>query len=599
MTELGPYAAALALAASAWGGFIALTRWWDEPEFRASSRRAGAAAAVLLGLAAAGLAWAAWTTDVRYRFVIPFTQTPGSVTERVASLLSAGPRFLLFLAVFSAFGCRVARLEGSAAMRRRRWMLLHALTLAGLLGAWVATDPWSGGGGGSVFVTPESLEPGAVLAGYLRIAAVAAFGAVFLLLWSGPREIRQDGGLLHRPYVWGAWAWLFLTASILSDYAVVEGRAPTLVSLGWVTRSAAVPWLVGLAFLHAAGLGRRRPRGNLTATALGVALFPLALPLLADAGGRWPWIAGGAGALALALGSAFRADVAESPSPWASLWSRDRVAVGAAIVLAGAGALALGALFADGTLPVALWGALAGLGTLAAALSFVFPAVRGRPQRVALRALPFALVGFVVALLSSFASGDLWFGVGCALAALSLGVAGREILSARPGRSGLWLAGAALAHTGLAVVFIGWAAARLGGQTTAALQPGGLVAAEVPFVGSVQVRYLGLSLYRGPTADKWAASVEVEGPSGRSLRRAEQWAVPGRGEMYHVPATVNAPSGSVDVDLAEILSGRAEHVRLAVTVRPLAGAFWIGALLIAMGAALGLAASTPRGRPSP
>jgi hypothetical protein len=543
VTELGPYAVAVAAASLAWGGFVALVRGWEQPGFRVSCRRAGYAAAALLALAVAGLAWAAWTSDVRYGFVVPFTHGSGSVAHRLASLLAPGPRFLLFVTAFAAFGAFTGRIEGPGDSTRRHWALLHVLVLVGLLATWAAASPWRGASETNLIVGPESLEPFAILAGYLRLVATALFGVLFLLLWSG---------------------------------------------------------LLGLGFLHSAGLGRRRPQGNLTAITLGVTLFPMALPLLADGGGSWPWIAGAVGALAFALGAAFRAERGVAPRRWTSVWSRDAVTTLAALVLAGAGALALGALFAGGSLPAALWGALAGVGALAAGVSFVFPAVQGSPQRVALRLWPFLLLGFAVAVVASFTSGDVWFGVGCAITAFTLTLAGREILSARPGRAGLWLGGAALAHTGLAILFAGFAAGRLGSQTSAAVQPGGLVVAEVPFVGRVQVRYLGLSLYRSPLSDKWAAAVEVQGPAGDTeLLRAEQWLVPGLGELYHVPATTRSLQGSVDVDLAEIISGRAEHVRLQMTVRPLAGAFWLGALLFVLGTLFGIASARTRPEGSP
>lgn len=600
MTELGPYALALAAAALAWGAFVALIRGWEQPGFRVSCRRAGYAAAALLMLAVAGLAWAAWTSDVRYGFLVPFTHASDSIPHRLASLLARGPRFLLFLTAFAGFGAFAGRVDGPGPSTRRHWALLHVLVLVGLLATWSAASPWRGASEANLMVAPESLEPGAVLAGYLRLVAAALFGVVFLLVWSGPAQIRGEGVALRRPYVWGAWGWLALSGSILSDYAAVEARAPTFLALGQVAWAPAVAWLLGLGFLHAAGLGRRRPQGSLTAITLGVTLFPLALPLLADGGGPWPWIAGAVGAMAFALGAAFRAESGVTPRRWTSAWSRDAVATLAALVLAGAGALALGALFAGGSLPPALWGALAGVGALAAGLSFVFPAVQGSPQRVALRLGPFLLVGFAVAVVASFTSGDLWFGVGCAITAFNLTLAGREILSARPGRAGLWLGGAALAHTGLAILFAGFAAGRLGSQTSAAVQPGGLIVAEVPFVGRVQVRYLGLSLYRSPLSDKWAAAVEVQGPGGDTeLLRAEQWLVPGRGELYHVPATSRSVQGSVDVDLAEIISGRAEHVRLQMTVRPLAGAFWLGALLFVLGVLCGMASARTRPEGSP
>lgn len=600
MTELGPYAVALAAGSLAWGGFLALVRGWEQPAFRVSCRRAGYAAAALLVLAVAGLAWAAWTSDVRYGFLVPFTHGSDSIAHRLAALLAPGPRFLLFVTAFTALGAFSGRVEGPGGSTRRHWSLLHALALVGLLATWGVASPWRGASEVNLIVGPESLEPGAILAGYLRIVAAALFAVVFLLVWSGPAELRTQGIALRRPYVWGAWGWLALSGSILSDYAAVESRAPTVVALGQVAWAPAVAWLLGLGFLHAAGLGRRRPQGSLTSITLGVTLFPLALPLLADGGGPWPWIAGAMGAMAFALAAAFRAEGGVAPRRWTSAWSRDAVAHLAAFALAGAGALALGALFAGGSLPPALWGALAGAGALAAGLGFVFPAVQGQPQRAALRLWPFLLLGFAVAVVASFASGDLWFGVACAITAFNLTLAGREILSARPGRAGLWLGGAALAHTGLAILFAGFAAGRLGSQTSAAVQPGGLVVAEVPFVGRVQVRYLGLSLYRSPVSDKWAAAVEVHGPGGDvELLRAEQWLVPGRGEFYHVPATTRSVQGSVDVDLAEILSGPAEHVRLQMTVRPLAGAFWLGALLFVLGALCGIASARTRPEGSP
>lgn len=600
MSDLGPYLAALAAAALAWGGFVALVRGWDAPGFRASCRRAGYVGAAALGLAVAGLAWAAWSGDVRYGFLVPFTQTHDPIAGRFASMLAPGARFLLFLSFFAALGVVAGRVEGPSGPTRRFWALLHVLTLVGLLAAWAVARPWREATQPNLLVAAESLEPGALVAGYLRLVAAALFGVVFLLLWSGPADVRLDGVALRRPYVWGAWAWIALTGSVLADYAAVEARASTLLALGGVAWAPAVPWLLGLAFLHAAGLHRRRPRGSLIAITLGVSLFPLALPLLGDGDGLWPWVAGSLGGLGFALSAAFEAERGFEPRSWTSVWSREAATSLAAIVLAGAAALALGAIFAGGALPAELWGTLAGAGAVAAGVSLVLPAVQGRVQRVVLRVAPLVLLGFAVAVIASFTSGDLWFGVGCAIAALSASVAGREILSARPGRAGLWFGGAALAHTGLAILFIGFAAGRLGNETTATVQPGGLVVAEVPFVGRVQVRYLGLSLYRGPRNDKWAASLEVQGPAPRTrLASAEQWMLPGRSELYHAPTTLRAITGSVDVDLEEVVSARSEQVRLRLRVRPLAGAFWVGALLFILGALCGLASARPRTEVSP
>ncbi len=597
MTELGPYAVGLAAAASAWGAFVPLTWLWDRPEFRASHRRAGVASAALLVVAFSGLAWAAWTGDVRYSFVAPFSLAPGSWGLRLASLLSPAPRLLLLVTLLAVAGAWACRRPGPSSVRRRFGALWNAVVLAGVLTAALGTEPWRSGGGLAAPPPPEALEPLAIAAGYLRVSAVAGFGVVFLLLWSSVSEVRQEGALLRTPYRWGAWAWLCLTGAVLADYAALAARATALEALAWVGAAAAPAWLLAIGFLHAAGLGRRRPRGGVVPLSIGVALFPLSFPLLAEPQAYLAWWLGGGAAVALGLAAAVRAEAVRLPGPSARAFSRDSVVVGAALLLSAGAALALGARFSRGSLPEWLWVGLAAGAALAGALALVFPAIDGRLQQIAVRLAPFLLLGFAAAAAASFASGDLWFGIGCALIALNLVLAGREILSARPGQRGLWLVGASCAHTGLALIFTALAAARLGAETTAAVRPGGLVVAETGLVGSVEVRYLGLSLYRAPGANKWAASVEIEGlGKPKALHRAEQWVLPGRSELYHVPTTVRSLSGSLDVDLSEVISGADEHVRLHVRVRPLAGALWLGALLLAAGAVCGLASTAARGR---
>lgn len=596
MTEIGGYASALALAVSGWGGFVALSPLWDRASFRAASRRAGAAAAGLLALALASLAWAAWMGDVRFPFVIAVAEIAGTAPARLSALLaSPGSRFLVFLTLFAVFGFLACRAEPWGGLERRRWSLFHGIILAGILALIVFADPWSTRAAGRALLPPETLELEVLVSRSLRLAAVAAWAVVFVLVWSAVREIRERGALLRRPYLWGAGAWLLMTASILSDYAFAEGGAVGAEPLEMAAWRAGPAWLLGLGFLHAAGLARRRPVALALSLGLGVAVFPLAFPLVGDGILPWPWAMAGLAAAALALAAIGRAERALlAPRP-VGLWTRDRAAVLAAGVVTAVAGLSLGALLAGGTLPGAVRGRVALFVAVLAAWSLAFPGIRGAARRIALRVAPSVAIAIAVGSAVAVLTRDAWFGAAAGVLALNLVAAAREILAARPGRSTLWLWGASLAHTGFAALVLGFAAARLGVERSVEVVPGDALAVRSPLTGPVEFRYLGLSLYAGGGAAKWAATVEVMGlGDGAVVARAEQRDLPGRAELYHVPGLVRALKGSAHIDLAEVLSVSAERVRLRVAVRPLATAVWLGFVLVMAGTACGLAAAVPR-----
>lgn len=597
MTEIGGYASALALAASAWGGCIALSPLWGRPPFRAASRRAGAAAATLLVLALVSLGWAAWTADVRYSFVARVAELTGSAPARLLALPeSPACRFLIFLTLFALFGGWACAGERWGGLERRRWTLVHAITFAGVLVVSMFADPWSVGAAEGVFVPPESLEPGSLVARSLRLVSLAGWAVVFVLVWSAIRELRENGAVLRGPYLWGVSAWLFMTASVGSEYAVVEGRVVDGLPLEAAAWRVVPPWLLGLAFLHVAALGRRRPAAPVLSLALGVAVFPLAFPLLGDGVLPWPWAIGALAAAAVAVTATGRA-ARERVTPRAvALWSRGGFAAVAAGLLTALASLALGARLAGGTLPGAVWAWAALLAASLSALALALPGVRGAARRAARRVAPVAAAAALVAALVGVLSGDLWFGVAAGLVTLNLGVAGRELLAARPGRSTLWLWGAPVAHTGLAALVLGLAAARLGAARSAEMAPGDVITVRSPVTGTVEFKYLGLSLYASGGTPKWAASVEVTGlRDGPAVARAEQRELPGRSELYHVPALVRALTGAAHIELLEVLSVSGERVRLQVTVRPLASLVWSGLLLLMAGAGCGFAAALGRG----
>jgi cytochrome c-type biogenesis protein CcmF len=463
------------------------------------------AGAALTTAALALLAYRFASTDIRLTVVADYSARTGPLPYRLAGAWAGLEGSLLLWT--AAIG-----LIAAAAARRHPTTVPVTATLAGVLGLI-----------GLLFANPfERLDlaplDGAGLTPILQHPAMLfhpllVYGGLVALVVPFALAVRRPPGWLDGARRWGTGAWALLT------FALVTGAIWAYVEVGWggywawdpVENGALMPWLAGLAFLHAA-----RPAAALSPRLLaGLAGLPLLGVLVGATVTRSGWAASvhsfaegqavgvsfvtltAAAAIALAV-AVRRSGPAPPPgtaAPAAASPARDRrLATVAGLAVASAAVVAVGTL----------WPFLAELG-------------RARPRVVGGQffAWPVGVMASVAAVLiatgpvSGIAGGNRfrWLAAGGAAAAAAVAVAaGRAaglgwagsglaggaavaLLGAGWGwRTGAWRARGALGHAGFALLVLGVAA------TTAAEERSVLLAeGEAVEVGPYVVANAGLS----------------------------------------------------------------------------------------------------------
>jgi len=637
LTALGGGALALAVA----GAVASAAVSWDgqrrgRPAAVAWGRRGLAAVFLLATVALVALAWALVGQDYSLVYVADHASRDTTWPYRLAGLWGGMSGSLLLwtwmLAGWALLASRTMRRRLPALAGATQAVLaVEASVFLGLLVtvsrpfATLAVPAIDGGGLTPILRHPAMLyHPPLLYSGYVGLAVPAAVAVAAL-------AIRAAGD-------WLAVARRFMLASVtLLAVGMATGAHWAYVELGWggywawdpVENGALLPWLAGIAFVHSAVVGGRRPADPSPSAAgangtHGLAFLAFGLSLLgafltrsgvtasvhtfaeARAVGRVLLATLAVTAVALAFlglrrrSRAPRATVAALTQAGAvrvnnALLLATIVAVGYGLlypVLAGDDLVVTGRYFALVTAPLAL-GVLAAIG--------VGPRLGGRPRskaelRAVLGPARWGIVALVAAAVVLHDRRPLPLAmIGLAGAAAALTVAEwrtrrRVRHSGRagpaPGTAGL------LAHLGVAVLLAGVAGTATGTHRTASLVPGQSIA-----VRDYTLRLDGVVPVPAPDGGRAArADLTVE-RKGRRLATLRPVALVARsGARVSATALRSTPREDLQVALRTV-SGGGGAVVVEVIVVPMAQWVWWGAVLMAAGlAATATTSATARRR---
>ncbi len=527
MAGLGELVLYFALSVGALSTVLSVAGGWTgRGDLAVVGGRAARATAALLVVSVAGLAHALLSVQLKYAYVAAFTGFQDDLPARLAALWS-GPAGALLL--FTALLWLAAAANNGPQVTRRgvaRSGALAGLGLVALLIVLTRARP---------FAQPEAVAvQGAGLSNALKdlgwqvewlavvfaaLFAASTFAAIVGEQISESPESGPQGGAAAR------WTVAFLTLALLASAWRAYGDSGRLLDGAGVSRVMAhVPaWLVALAYLHAPG-GRAVPGWAARwRRVMGVTLFPAvvgaAAALLAAAGDVPPpriWSAGLAvgiisGSLA-GYGQRRRGVEALRDVPGYGLWAfaggwGSLIGAGAAVVW-GLGKAALWIRLGPALIVVMV--------ASAAAWSVVRPA--GGWRHVGLVAA--ALAGTAAAAAFLFTADALISLTLAVVAATAVGFAadlvrlraarharddGAPRVSAPRSRRRL---ASAIAHLGIALLTLGFAATGLVEVASREMEPGETI--TVRTVGApLEVVYLGLSRYQVGPLDKRVASFSV------------------------------------------------------------------------------------------
>jgi cytochrome c-type biogenesis protein CcmF len=590
---LGPAALAAALLASA----AAVVLAWRRRE--AAARGAVAVAVGALTVATLALAVALVTVDGSLVYVADHTSRATPWPYRLSGLWGGMAGSLLLWTWMAA----VWAVVGGVVVRRRAPALAGGVTLVtgsyllvfcGLL--VVVSRPFDrlavpavDGGG----LNPVLLHPAMLYHPPLLYAGAVGLLVPFALALAGRRDDRA----------WLAPAARFATVSlVLLSAGLLAGAHWAYVELGWggywawdpVENGGLLPWLAGVAFVHAAAVGRRRQAAGLAVLAFVLGMLGSFLTrsgasdsVHAFAEARAVGWVLGAGVLAAAVTTVavlVRRPLAPSRSN-PVIAANNALLVGLALVI-GFGSLypvVAGWLGADGLIVTGRYFTLvvAPLAVAGLLLLGVGPQLAESRRRL----------GPAAAGLAGAALAGIWFAerrplavlmVGMATAAAALTVAGwRRRPRAR------W----PLAHLGIAVLLAGVAGTTTGTQVTAPLSVGGEVT-----VRGLTVRLDDVVPAEAPDGGRAARAVLTLRRDGDTLAVLRPIAlVSDRGQRVSVAALRSTPVQDVQVALRAVGDG-GEAVILEIGVHPLMQLVWWGGLVVVAGLAWGLAG--PRDTPS-
>ena len=596
----------LAAAASLAGGLA------GRADLATLGGRAAEAATALLVIAAAGLAYALITVQLKYSYVAEFSGFQLTWPWRLAGLWSGPAAGALVLTTLFA---------GSAAMSWRREHTRRGVARTGCLAilALVALLIMARARPFAQPDAPALLGAGLAKAGqtivwqvelaavYLAIAAAAfAFAGTIagqLVEW---RETESTEAAAV------AAAAALLTGAVLAATWRVYGTTGELLDVRGLNSVAVYlpAWLVALAFLHAPG-GSVAPAWALRwRRMLGVALLPACLgagaAVLVGLGTLPPAIPW-AGGLAVGVIAGATAGMARTGA--ATERARTLPGFGLLAFLGGLVALTLAGLAAIwGLLGSEFWLRLSSalvICTLAAAATGSVMRPAGRWQRIWLLAAATGLAAGA-ATLAVNGRGRIELALAAGLLAASLVATDAELIrtiAASRGRRAVSLPaglrrvrrararrrfGSALGHLGLALLVLGVAGDTLKRVDTRPLDPGDSLSLEAAAGYEVRITYLGLSRYQVGDVDRRVASFKLvagDGPT-RMVTASSSYDWISRREIRR-PALQRGPTRDVIVNIMGFRDD--EGIVCRLSTRPLTNLIWLGGALL-------LAAVLGRGR---
>lgn len=284
IATIGHLALLAAVAASALAGVASLTGTVrDRRNLVETAERALQAAAVLLGVALAALAWALLSGDYGLAYVARAANRSMSWPYRLGSLWSGMEGSLLLWSSLLAAGlCAGVRRRGTAEPNGHVQAVSAALICAATLLVLTLADPFArlafpaldGAGLTPILEHPALLYHPPIL--YLGQTLLAVpFAITVAALATG----RLDAAWLAVTQRFALLAWVALTAGM------VTGAHWAYQELGWgglwawdpVENASLLPWLATTAFLHSAVITERRRRLHAWTAALALAAFALGL----------------------------------------------------------------------------------------------------------------------------------------------------------------------------------------------------------------------------------------------------------------------------------------------------------------------------------
>lgn len=574
--------------------------------------RASEAATALLLFAAAGLAFALITVQLKYSYVAEFSGFQLSWPWRLTGLWS-GPAggALVFTTLFA----------GAAAVSWRREHTRRAAARTGCL-AILALVALLIVARARPFAQPDApallgaglAEAGQTIVWQVELAAIylATAGAAFafagtiagqLVEW---RETESSEAVAV-----AAVAGLLAAAVLAATWRVYGTTGELLDARGLNSVVVYLPaWLVALAFLHAPG-GSVAPSWALRwRRMLGVALLPACLgagaavlvglgtlpPAIPWAGGLAVGVIAGATAgmartgaatedsrtlpgfgLFAFLGGLVTLTSAGLAAIWGLLGSEFWLRLSSALIFLALAVAATGSVIRPAARWNKVWVSAAVLALTAGAATLAFNGRGGIEYALAAGLLVASLVAAGAELIRTIAASR-------GRRAVSLPVGLRRVLRARARRR----LGSALGHLGLALLVLGVAGDTLKRVDTQPLDPGDSLSLEPAAADGVRITYLGLSRYQVGDVDRRVASfklVEGDGPS-RMVTASSSYDWITRREMRR-PALQRGPTRDVIVSLMGFRDG--EGIVCRLSTRPLTNLIWLGGALL-------LAAMLGRGR---
>jgi cytochrome c-type biogenesis protein CcmF len=396
---------------------------------------------------------------------------------------------------------------------------------------------------------------------------------------------------------------------VLLTLGMVAGAHWAYVELGWggywawdpVENGGLLPWLAGVAFLHAAVAAGRRGGGSRTAAALAALAFSLGLlgSFLTRSGATDSvhafaearvvgWVLGGGlvvavTAVAVLLGR--RREVPGRSAHWA-LTANNVLLVGLVVVIGFGSVFPVLARWLTGD-RVVVTGSYFAL--VAAPLAVAMLPLLGLGPRADARDLRPGLVGLVAAVVAG-----MWFvdrrPLAIVMVGLAAGAAAFTVTEWRRRPQARW----PLAHLGVAVLLAGVAGTTTGTQVTASLTPGQEVG-----VRGYTLRLLDVVPATSPDGGRAAEARIVLRRGGGTLATLRPVALlSSAGGRVSVAALRSTPLTDVQVVLRSVTQGGASVV-VDVGVHPLMQLVWWGGLLIVAGLGVGLRSGARRGEPRP
>lgn len=543
MSEIGALATWSALVLGAWTFIAALAASADRPQLQRSAARALVMSGLFAAMSVVVLGMLLWRGDVSISYVARTIAHNLPVPYRLAALLSAPAGAVLATAAL------VAGFGFVATHRRRTPLGISTIgaTIVALLAASVADSPfavlpWLPADG--LGMSPAMQHPAAVFArvalsfGTGCLAAAAATAADTL---DSPSGSRSDPPVL--PWLRAALAALAVSALLAGEAMVVSGDGSTLAPFAaW--RGVLVPSIVAIVLALGASRGTAPPQRLMVATLSALGLTTVAL--LGTGGGSLGTTVRGAFAvtcLLLAGWSAF-----PRPSEWGRDASRGVVALIGVVLLvvAGGWAIATGALSqvtGTGMNPGVAWSLVLGTAFAAAGVHRDTESIRSRP--------------------------------------------GLET----------WLSGGVLFSLGLATL-----GGALSVSSTIRLASGATSTIRAPLGGESTIAHQGVSRFEASNSHVVALAAEVtRAGSSRLLSPERREYVDSRdAPLGQVVSRAGVGRGLVaDTRLAILDVAADDTVTLRVQVVPLALAWRLAALLLAIGAVAPLVAHSQRRAPSP